>query len=247
VIDDDPAVRDMMVRTLSQEGFRVETACSGAEGLALARQLKPAAITLDVLMPGQDGWAVLSALKADPLLSDIPVIMLTIVDDKNLGFSLGAAEYFTKPIDWARLTAVLRAHRKDSARPTVLVVDDEESAREMLRRTLQNEGWQVATVANGRQALETIRSGVPQLILLDLLMPEMDGFEFLQVLRERPEGKQVPVIIMTAKDLSETDHQRLNDEVTRIVQKSPTRQEQWLEEIRALLAPGRVESPSQQG
>jgi DNA-binding response OmpR family regulator len=109
----------------------------------MARRLKPAVITLDVMMPSMDGWVVLTALKADPATAEIPVIMLTIVDDKNMGFALGAADYFTKPIDWQRLGAVLQKYRKPAAKQAVLVVEDDERTREMLRRTLQKEGWEV--------------------------------------------------------------------------------------------------------
>ena len=116
VIDDDPTVRDLMRRSLDKEGFRVEHAAGGEEGLRLARELRPDAITLDVMMPGMDGWAVLAALKSDPELAEIPVVMVTIVDDKNLGYALGAADYLTKPIDRERLAAVLTKHRRDARR-----------------------------------------------------------------------------------------------------------------------------------
>src|SRR4029434_2955611 len=138
VIDDEPAVRDLMQRFLSREGFRVVTAAGGEEGLRLARELRPDAITLDVMMPGLDGWAVLTALKADPSVADIPVIMLTIVDDKNLGYALGASDYLTKPIERERLVTVLAKHRRD--RP-VLVVDDDVTLRQLLRRMLEPEGY----------------------------------------------------------------------------------------------------------
>ena len=192
VIDDDPAVRELMQRSLSKEGYRVEVAADGRTGLEMAKRLKPSVITLDVMMPGMDGWAVLSALKADPDTADIPVIMLTIVDDKNMGFALGAADYFTKPIDWQRLGAVLKKHRQPAGDQTVLIVEDDEPTREMLRRTLQKEGWQVREAANGRLGLEQLAHGLPGLILLDLMMPEMDGFDFMEELRKRPDCAHVP-------------------------------------------------------
>ena len=180
VIDDEPAVRDLMQRFLAEEGFRVVTAAGGEEGLRRARELRPDAITLDVMMPGMDGWAVLSALKADPDLADIPVVMLTIVDDKNLGYALGAADYLTKPIDRERLVTVLRQHRRD--RP-VLVVDDDAEVRRLLRRMLEPEGYTVVEAENGRAALGHLRDVSPSVILLDLMMPEMDGFEFVAEFR----------------------------------------------------------------
>src|SRR5262249_37725597 len=169
----------------------------------LTRQLKPTVITRDVMMPSMDGWAVLTALKADPATAEIPVVMLTIVDDKNMGFALGAADYFTKPIDWRRLGTVLQKYRKPATAQTVLIVEDDEPTREMLRRSLQKEGWQIREAANGRLGLEQLSSGVPGLILLDLMMPEMDGFGFMQELRKRPDCARVPVLVITAKDLTE--------------------------------------------
>ncbi len=157
VIDDDPAVRELMGRYLVREGFRVAVAAGGEEGLRLARELRPAAITLDVMMPGMDGWAVLSALKGDAATADIPVVMLTIVDDRNLGYALGAADYLTKPIDRERLLAVLARHRRD--RP-VLIVEDDAPLRELLRRLLEREGYAVVEADNGQAALERLRETI---------------------------------------------------------------------------------------
>ncbi len=235
VIDDDATVRDLMQRSLSKDGYRVEVAGDGRTGLEMARRLKPAVITLDVMMPSMDGWAVLTALKADPVTADIPVVMLTIVDDKNMGFALGAADYFTKPIDWQRLGAVLKKHRRPAADQTVLIVEDDERTREMLRRTLQKEGWQVREAANGRLGLEQLAHGLPGLILLDLMMPEVDGFGFMQELRKHPACSQIPVIVITAKDLTEEDRRRLSGEVARILGKDSTSREQLVAEVRQFL------------
>lgn len=236
VIDDEPNSRDLIERTLSKEGYRVALAADGKTGLALAKELKPAVITLDVMMPGMDGWAVLSALKADPGTADIPVIMATIVDDKGLGFTLGATDFFTKPIDWPRLLAVLKKYRKDSAGQTVLVVEDEERMREILRRTLEKEGWRVTEAVNGRRALERLAEGLPAVILLDLMMPEMDGFEFMQKFRQRPDCRPVPVIVVTAKDITEEDRRRLDGQVARILQKSSLSMADLVGQIRAMTA-----------
>ncbi len=236
VIDDDPTVHDLMRRSLEKDGFRVETAADGKRGLELARQLKPAVITLDVMMPSMDGWSVLTALKSDPALANIPVIMLTIVDDKQMGFALGAADYFTKPIDFQRLHHVLEKYRKPTASQTVLVIEDDVSMRDMLRRTLEKDGWQVAEAQNGRVGLEKLDGQVPALILLDLMMPEMDGFEFMDALRRREAGKHLPVIVITAKDLTEEDHRRLNGGVERIIQKGATSQNEVLKLVRAFMA-----------
>jgi CheY-like chemotaxis protein len=228
VIDDDPAVRELMQRSLSKDGFRVEVAADGRIGLEMAKRLKPAVITLDVMMPSMDGWVVLTALKADPGTADIPVVMLTIVDDKSMGFALGAADYFTKPIDWQRLAGVLHKYRKPAASQTVLVVEDDERTREMLRRTLEKEGWQVREAANGCLSLEQLSHGAPGLILLDLMMPEMDGFGFMQELRKRPDCAQVPVIVITAKYFAEEDRRRLSGEVARILGKEALLEIEWV-------------------
>jgi signal transduction histidine kinase/CheY-like chemotaxis protein/streptogramin lyase len=235
VIDDDPSVCELMQRSLGKDGYRVEVAADGRTGLEMAKRLKPAVITLDVMMPSMDGWAVLTALKADPATADIPVVMLTIVDDKNMGFALGAADYFTKPIDWQRLGVVLKKHRKPTTSQTVLLVEDDERTREMLRRTLQKEGWQIREAANGRLGIEQLAQGVPGLILLDLMMPEMDGFGFMQELRKRPDCAQVPVIVITAKDLTEEDRRRLSGDVARILGKDSTSREQLVVEVRQFL------------
>jgi CheY-like chemotaxis protein len=233
VIDDEATVRDLMQRFLVREGFHVVTAASGEEGLARARQTTPDVITLDVLMPETDGWTVLGALKADPALADIPVIMLTIVDDRNLGYALGAAEYLTKPLDRDRLVAVLGRYRRD--RP-ILVVDDDPALREMLRRTLEREGYRVVEADNGREALARVRELPPGAILLDLMMPTMDGFEFIAELRRHDEGRSTPIIVITARDLSAAERRRLSGSVERIVHKGQAGRESLLAEVRALVA-----------
>ena len=234
VIDDEQGARDLIARALGREGFHVEMAMDGRTGLELARKLKPQAITLDVMMPGMDGWAVLTALKADPVTADIPVVMLTVVDEKQIGFALGAADYFTKPIDWGRLNSALGKYRKTTDHQTVLVVEDDERSREMLRRALTREGWEVLEAANGRMALERLNGPVPALILLDLMMPEMDGFEFMQELRQRPDYRQVPVVVITAKDITEDDRRRLNGNVARILQKSTLSMQELVAQVQAL-------------
>jgi len=233
VIDDEAVVRELMQRYLGKEGFRVLTAANGEDGLRLAREQRPDAITLDVMMAGMDGWTVLSTLMADAELADIPVIMLTIVDDKRTGYALGASEYLTKPIDRARLIAVLTKYRRDLP---VLVVDDDAGIRQLLRRILEEEGYTVIEAQNGRVALERMGERTPGVILLDLMMPEMDGFEFVNALRTRETWRQIPVVIVTAKDLTAEDHERLNGSVVRILQKGVYGQEELLAEVRALVA-----------
>ena len=236
VIDDDPAVRELMQRFLRGEGMRIVAAASGEEGLRLARELKPAAITLDVMMAGMDGWAVLSALKADPELAEIPVTMLTIVEDRGLGYALGAADYLTKPIDRARLVAALRRACRDPDARVALVVEDDLATREAARRALEHDGWTVDEAENGRIALERLAERAPGVILLDLMMPVMDGFGLVAELRARPAWREVPIVVMTAKDLTDEDRKRLNGSVRAIVQKAGSARDTLLAEVRELLA-----------
>jgi signal transduction histidine kinase/CheY-like chemotaxis protein len=235
VIDDDSTVHDLMQRFLTKEGLHLVAASNGEDGIRFARELRPALITLDVLMPGMDGWAVLTALKADPALVDIPVIMLSIVDEKPMGYALGAAEYLTKPVDWDRLAAVLRKY--ECARPPcpILIVEDDAGLREMLRRRLERERWTVIEAENGRAALEQMEKSPPDLILLDLMMPEMDGFDFLEEIRKHQNWRAIPVIVVTAKELTDDERRRLNGSVGKILQKGGYGREELLREIRELV------------
>ncbi|MBI3326234.1 MAG: GAF domain-containing protein [Nitrospinae bacterium] len=236
VIDDDPTVCELLQRSLSKEGIGVVSASGGEEGLRLARELHPDAITLDLLMPGMDGWAVLSALKADPDLASIPVIMLTIVDDKNLGYALGASDYLTKPVDRDRLVAVLRKYQRHQTSGPVLVVEDDSLSRQMLRRMLEKEGYAVTEAEHGRVALAQLAEQVPELILLDLMMPEMDGFAFVEELRKHEAWQAIPIVVVTSKDISHEDRLRLNGYVERILQKGAYSREALLTEVRDLVA-----------
>ena len=234
IVDDEPTARELMARHLRRAGFHVLEAADGRAGLEAARASRPDVITLDVLMPRMDGWAVLQELKSDPELADIPVIMATITDERNLGIALGASEYLTKPIDRTRLAAVLARYSRAGAPRRVLVVEDEESARALIRRALEAEGWEVDEAENGRVALERLAEREPALVLLDLMMPEMDGFEFLETLREGEDPSPVPVVVITAKELTEEDRMRLNGGVERIVQKGS--RDRFLREVRDLVA-----------
>jgi CheY-like chemotaxis protein len=235
VIDDDWDIQEMLRRTLSRYGFSVQGARNGEEGIRLARKLRPQAITLDVMMPGMDGWTVLAQLKSDPELADIPVVLLTIVDNKNLGYALGAAEYLTKPIDRDRLGSVMLRYQSN-AHNLALVIEDEPDSREVIRRILQSEGWTVHEAENGKTGLEQVARARPSVILLDLMMPEMDGFEFLTELHGHSEWKHIPVLVVTAKELTAEDRARLNGHVGRVLQKGAYRKEELLEQVSSMLA-----------
>ncbi len=235
VIDDDPVTQDLLKRHLTQDGFSVEIATSGRAGLARAAELHPVAITLDVLMPDLDGWAVLAALKADPALASIPVIMLTIMDEQNLGYALGASDYLTKPIDRDRLLASLHQYGRRDSPGVALLVEDDPVTREMMRRMLEKDDWRVIEAANGQVGLQCLVAGLPDIILLDLMMPEMDGFAFVEALRHNPAWQSLPVIVVTAKDLTVEDRARLNGGVQRILQKGAYQRDVLLQEIRKLI------------
>jgi PAS domain S-box-containing protein len=246
VIDDDPTARALMTSLLAAEGVRSVTAADGEDGLRLARQLHPAMIFLDVMMPRLDGWAVLTALKSDPGLANIPVIMATVVNEQEMGYLLGAAEYLTKPIDPQALAAILKKRRPTGPAAEVLIVEDDEATRQVLRRSLEKQGWTVAERADGHAALEQLASHNPELILLDLLMPEMDGFEFLAELHKKEAWRSIPVVVVTAKDLSEEEHIRLDGRVKQVLQKGQNGRETLIREVRrvvAELAPREVDNP----
>jgi hypothetical protein len=236
VIDDDPNALDLLGRTLQGTGHRVVTTNDGQEALRLARTLKPAAITLDVVMPGMDGWEVLRELKLDPETRDIPVFMVTMTDDRETGYALGATEFLTKPIERGRLVQMLERYAQAGSQRCVLVVDDQPENRETLRRILEKEGWQVGEAENGRVALDRVATHHPSLILLDLMMPVMDGFEFVMELRKVEAWREIPIIVVTARDLTEEDRSRLSGEVVGLIQKGGMDREALLEQLRAQLS-----------
>lgn len=252
VIDDHAQTLELMRRSLTREGFSVFTATRGAEGLELARRVRPAAILLDVEMPEMDGWGVLSALKADPQLASIPVVMLTMVDEKTRGFALGAADYLLKPVDRVALAARLRrlAELKPAAPPATpmpavtpaptasaahraLVVEDDAANRKLLARLVRKEGWLPVEAENGRDALAKLAEGTPDLILLDLTMPVMSGFAFLHEIRRNPALRSVPVLVLSARDLSDAERTDLSGNVQAILQKGSCSVDQLQTAIRA--------------
>jgi CheY-like chemotaxis protein len=219
VIDDDPAQLELMTRFLEREGFAARTAMDGRTGLELAAALHPRAILLDVTMPGMDGWSVLRTLKADPALADIPVVMVTFINDNGLATTLGAADHVTKPVHWERFRAVMDRFRDTDG--DVLVVDDNPDTRRNLRQALERDGWTVTEAAHGRDALDCVDRTLPKLVLLDLEMPVMDGFAFLHAFRDRPGCRDIPVVVITARDLTGADRRELKD-ANRILSKGDT-------------------------
>jgi adenylate cyclase len=235
VIDDDPNVYDMMERILSREGLDVYGAATGKEGLALARKLKPVVIALDIMMPGMDGWSVLQAIRADPELKDTRVVIVSMLDERPLGMALGADDYLTKPLRREQLLACIQ--RLVPVRDGyILIVEDDESLRELLQRTLIEEGWSVRIAGTGRAALDLIEQSRPGLILLDLRIPEIDGFDVIASIRSRPEFVRVPITVMTALDLSRDDWERLTGRVEQVIQKGLYSRNRLMREVRRLAA-----------
>jgi len=235
VIDDNASQRDIMRRFLVKEGYCVRCAGSGEEGLRLAREMLPIAITLDVMMPEMDGWEVLKVLHADPALSEIPVIMLTMVDDPERGIRFGATEYLTKPVNRHRLSRILKRYACSAAVCPVLVVEDDEAMRKSMRQLLEKNGCRVAEAENGKTALALMEKEKPTLIFLDLRMEVMDGFEFVEEVRRHSEWRSIPIIVVTAQDLTSGERKRLNGNVEMILHKSgQSRQELFSHVIDAL-------------
>jgi GAF domain-containing protein/CheY-like chemotaxis protein len=219
VVDDDATVRELVERHLKRAGFAVVTASGGKEGLRRIQELRPAAVTLDIMMPDLDGWTVLAAMKGDPALASIPVVLMSMVDQKNRGYALGAADYLVKPVDRTKLVETLTSIC-GSAAGRALLVDDDDLVRRVVCQVLQPLGWQVSEAENGQFAVQSLGAARPDVIILDLMMPKMDGFELLDELRSRQDWQDIPVVIITGKDLTDEDRDRLNGGVERIIQKS---------------------------
>jgi CheY-like chemotaxis protein/anti-sigma regulatory factor (Ser/Thr protein kinase) len=234
IVEDDPDSRDLLVRMLSGDGFRVATAQDGEQGLALAHELHPDLITLDVMMPGMDGWGMLRRVKAGDDTCNIPIVMVTIVGDKAMGQALGASDYLQKPVDRRALLQSVRRLTGGGA-ADVLVVEDDKDTRELLRRALEQEGMAVREAVDGRMALAGVAESQPGLILLDLMMPVMDGFEFLRRLRQSETGRNVPVIVLTAKVLSDEEIRELEAATIEVLSKQAADERTIIDEVRSVL------------
>ncbi|MGE3541011.1 MAG: response regulator [Candidatus Tectimicrobiota bacterium] len=234
VVDDDPGVRELLTGTLTREGFQVLTAASGEEALRLLRAVHTDALTLDVLLPDMEGWNLLNTMKADPQLAAIPVILLTVTDDQRQGFSLGVMDYLVKPVDPMRLVYSIQRYKTLQTPGVALLVEDDPGTRELLRRQMHKEDWVVVEADNGRTALARLDEMTPAVILLDLMMPEMDGFTLLEALRRHPVWYSIPVVVITAKDLTWEERQQLQGAVAAIVRKGAYSYEMLLSQVKAL-------------
>ena len=229
-IDDDPNVINLIAQELEEEGYQVVGAARALEGIVKAQDLQPHAITLDIMMPGMDGWEAISRLKSDPTTANIPIIVLSILDNKELGYRLGADEYLVKPVDRDALTRVLQ--RFEGRGHEVLVCDDDPVVIELTRQLLEDDGWTVRGASNGQQALDQIGQKRPDVLLLDLMMPVMDGFETLGRLRANPDTADLPVIVITAKDLAGDELAELRANTSRVIEKDGLDRDRILRELR---------------
>ena len=235
IIDDDPAMREAVSRMLTKDGFWAVVAANGVDGLALARSIKPDVITLDIAMPGMDGWDVLSVLKADPELHDIPVVLITMMDGREKGYALGASEYLQKPVPRDDLLKLMERYAVAKACLPVLVVEDDKAIRDGLERILLADGWEVECAGDGLEALEIMERQKPSTILLDLMMPHMDGFKLIAEMQERSDWSLIPIIILTATELTAAELERLQaPQVQRVMKKGAFSKENLMTAVREL-------------
>jgi signal transduction histidine kinase/CheY-like chemotaxis protein len=236
VIDDNERARDLLRGTLEADGYAVATAADGDEGLSLARKILPDVITLEALMPGSAAWSILRELKADSALQPIPVVMVFLRHDEGMGFSLGAAGYLAKPVDRKLLLRLVDMYATADSSKRVLVVDDQPDVRDVVRRTLEQAQWQVSEAENGRVGLDRVAEVEPDLVVLDLMMPVMDGFEFLRELRDTPLGCTLPVLILTAKELGTEERRFLETQSAHVMAKDARHIDAAMAQVREAVA-----------
>ncbi|MCF8105310.1 MAG: response regulator [Desulfohalobiaceae bacterium] len=244
-IDDELEAQEILTTYLQAEGYEVIQAYNGLEALQLARKFKPFAVTLDIVMPGRDGWDILEELKNDPETENIPVICISILDNRELGLSLGAVEYLVKPIDKDRLTRELDRLKKMRPIFDILIVDDDARAVELLSRYLEEiNGYRVRKAYGGQEGLDRVSEQAPDLIILDLMMPEVDGFEVIGRLKQEEPTKHIPIIIVSGKKLTQEEVAWLNSKIENIIQKQQSSREDLLRDIKKALGEGGRRSDS---
>jgi CheY-like chemotaxis protein len=242
VIEDDPSSAELVGVHLGAAGLRPVPVRTGEEGLEAVRMLRPAAVVLDIHLPGMDGWDVLAAIKADPRIASTPVVVVTVLPERGRGFALGASDFLVKPVSKEGLLgAVWRAvaERDDhhGGRRDVVVIDDDPVALELIRATLEPRGWAVATCQSGSEAITVIRSLSPSVVLVDLLMPDLDGFAVIDALQADPRTATIPVVVLTAKSLTAEDRRRLEGRIEFVAGKGEL-DLSWLESRLAQVALG---------
>jgi len=244
VVEDDPKAAELLIHYLRSAGYQTDLARDGVEALQKARQLRPAAITLDVLLPKLDGWNVLADLKQDKGTHDIPVVVVSVVSERSHGRALGAADYFVKPVNRDALIRRLNQYafttKVNQREVKVLVVDDDPEARELVAKILEPLGFTVIRAGSGEEGIELARQRAPDLLILDLVMPGMSGFEVVRVLKADLYTRAIPVLVLTGKDMSEQDKIALNGDVEAVLSKGSLASidlSAWLEEALGPHAP----------
>lgn len=237
VIDDDPNICDLLARILRKNNYSVFLAHTAGTGLDLARELIPDGIVLDLILPDMDGFVLLSTLKSDPLTSQIPVIVVSIKDGDETGYRLGAVDFLSKPLDHNRLLGAIQHFRHPTSSRKILILEDDAFTRNTLQQVVSNLNWVVSTASNGKEGLAHLEVGEPpSLIFLDLMMPEMDGFQFLQHLAERDPLQLIPVIVVTSLDVSEEESETMKGRVVELIRKGDFDAKELAREIPELLA-----------
>jgi len=235
-VEDDEGVITLFRRYLSKRGYQVVGLTDPLRVIEETKRLRPHAITLDVMMPDKNGWQVIQELKADPETRHIPVIMCTIVAEKDRGMSLGASDYLVKPVVEQDLLEALDRLNREAGRHLVLVVDDQPEHRKLLRRMIENQdGYEVVEAGDGKEAIDVLEQIHPHLITLDLMMPGMDGFDVLEAIKSKEETRSIPIVVITAKDLTNEDYERLNHNVEALIQKGPMKRDELLADVAAAL------------
>jgi signal transduction histidine kinase/CheY-like chemotaxis protein len=234
VVEDDPNAYDLIASALGSAGYLAIRARHGDEALRLVRDSRPIAVTLDLVLPGLDGWEVLKRLKNDPDTRDIPVVIISVIDNRELGIALGADDYFVKPVDRERLLRRIRDVTERAPRPRLLLIDDDTAVHSLLDAELSNLGYSFEGALNGEEGLRAARENAPDVIILDLMMPGMSGFEVAECLKDDPLTANIPILVLTSRDLSADDRRDLQTKVTSFVQKGKSAREQLLREIRRL-------------
>lgn len=235
IVEDSPQAGELLRLHIESAGYRVEIASNGADAVEMAKRLRPSVITLDLILPVKDGWQVLKELKRHPLCRHIPVIIVSIIDEKSLGFSLGAVDYFVKPVNKDDLLqAMNRVHlapRGDNSRPTILVIDDDRAATDLIQVILENEGYKVLKAYHGKEGVDIATRERPDLIILDLIMPETSGFNVAYQLKQIPATRTIPIIILTSMDIDAETQEQLGAYVASLMSKSSFTKKDLLREI----------------
>ncbi|MCX8069956.1 MAG: response regulator [Thermodesulfovibrionales bacterium] len=235
IIEDDRVTSELISLYLSHEGYKVTHVFNGSDAINKIKELKPFAIILDIMMPNKDGWDILQEIKSDPDIKDIPVIIYSIVDNKELGFALGATDFLVKPVDRKILIDrinELNFKSRGDKKTTVLCIDDNEEILDYLKEVLESAGYNVITTTSGKKGIESAVAHIPDLIILDIMMPDMNGFEVAHILKSKPETNLIPIIIFTAKELTINDRLKLAGKVKKIMQKSHFNRDDLLKHIR---------------